>query len=409
MPGATGYDLNTSSTNRKSWVRALDNVNHGTWVFAVWKKNKPYHAAVRARNADGVSGWTNSAVAHPPACEAGNLRVVTATTHGTPGGSITAMWDPAERATAHNVNYRADGGAWQRIESDVSGATHTGGVASTGGYTVAVQSLHGGATSLWRNARVDRWLTAGGVTATTTTLTPTGHSGNWYVKKTAPSPAGTCSSAISGSTRALSTLSAGTAYVYTAYSDSSCSTAIAAASFSTGVSVSNLSETPTGTGVSITSRFKEATAFTTGSHAAGYSLQEVVLKFRDAVGNPGSFTAAIHADSDGNPAATTTYTLSGDANPSTAGDYAYTCSGTCTLDSNTTYFLMASGTSADYAVGRFRVDVTASGSETNTPGGAGWSIANNSRVKFLDGVGATKTLRSSSCSRSSPPRTPPSA
>ena len=383
VPGATGYDLNTSSTNRKSWIRALSNVSHNVWVFAVWSKDKSYHAAVRARNAHGVSGWTNSAVAHPPSCEASNLRAVTSTTHGKPGGSITTTWDAAERATAHNVNYRKDGGAWQRIDSGVSGATHVGGVASTGGYTVAVQSIHSGATSFWRNARTGGWLTTSGVTASGATLTLTGHAGSWYVKKTAPT-AGTCSaSAITGTTHTLSTLSAGTAYEYTAYSDSSCATAIASAAFSTGISVSNLSETSTGTGLSVTIRFKEANAFTTGSHAAGYTLQGVVFKFLDAVGSPGSFTPAIHTESGGNPSDSAAYTLSGESSPATAGNYTYTCSGTCSLDNDTTYFLLSTGTSPDYSAGRFKLDLTASDSETNTPNSAGWIIADTLKSKYL--------------------------
>ena len=64
--GATGYDVNTSINNRKSWQRALSNVSHNAWIFAVWNKHKTYHIAVRARNSAGVSGWTNSAAAYPP-------------------------------------------------------------------------------------------------------------------------------------------------------------------------------------------------------------------------------------------------------------------------------------------------------------------------------------------------------
>ena len=383
VPGATGYDVNYSNNNRKSWHRTLSNVPQTVWIFATWSKDKTYTVAVRARNAGGESGWTNSAAAPPPHCEVGNLRAVTHTTHGAAGGAITATWSAGHQATAYNVNYRADGGQWQRIASNVSETTHTGSVTSTGGYTVAVQAVSGSGLSQWRNAGV-AWLTAGSVTPTGATLTLAGHSGAWYVKKTSPSPAGTCSASIAGTTHALTTLSANTIYTYTAYSDAACANAIGSAAFGTGVSVSNLSETSTGTGLSITSRFKNANAFTTGGHSAGYTLQGVVFKFRDSVGAPGSFSAAIHAVSGGNPAASATYTLSGSSTPTTAGDYTYTCSGTCSLDKNTTYFLMALGTSADYEIGRFRLDVTQSDSETNTPSGAGWSIADRAKVKFLD-------------------------
>ena len=66
--GATGYDLNYSTDNRKTWKRALSNEPHAVWIFAVWNKNKTYTLAVRARNSAGVSGWTNSAAAPPPSC-----------------------------------------------------------------------------------------------------------------------------------------------------------------------------------------------------------------------------------------------------------------------------------------------------------------------------------------------------
>ena len=66
--GATGYDLNYSTDNRKTWKRALTNEPHAVWIFAVWNKDKTYTLAVRARNSAGVSGWTNSAAAPPPSC-----------------------------------------------------------------------------------------------------------------------------------------------------------------------------------------------------------------------------------------------------------------------------------------------------------------------------------------------------
>ena len=94
-------------------------------------------------------------------------------------------------------------------------------------------------------------LTAGNLADTTATLTIAGHTGDWYLKKTAPTPAGTCSSAISGTTRNLSSLTRNTTYTYEAYSDSACATMIATVTFSTlpstlsAGSVSNTSATLT--------------------------------------------------------------------------------------------------------------------------------------------------------------------
>ena len=75
-------------------------------------------------------------------------------------------------------------------------------------------------------------LSASSVTQTSATLTLAGHTGNWYLKETSPST-GTCSSAISGGTHSLSSLTGGTTYTYKAYSDSACSTEIASETFTT--------------------------------------------------------------------------------------------------------------------------------------------------------------------------------
>ena len=186
------------------------------------------------------------------------------------------------------------------------------------------------------------------------------------------------------STKTLTGLSPVETYTYSAYRDSSCATLLAtAAAFTTGgVSVSNLSETSRDTNVGILAADLRANAFITGDHSSGYTLDRVVIKFRDASAEPGTFTAAIHAESSGNPAESATYTLSGDSTPTTAGDYAYTCSGTCSLGKETAYFLVLSGTSQSYSIGYFAGDSTLSDSETNTPSNAGWSIANRAKYKY---------------------------
>ena len=232
VSGATGYDVNFSTNSGKSWKRTLSNVSVLAWKFNQWSKNKTYILAVRARNAAGEGGWTNSAAFPPPPCRPDTISAVTSTTHGTAGGSITTSWNAAKRASAYNVNYRPAGGEWQRIQSGVSATTHTGTVSSRGGYTVAVQSTSGNGMSHWRNAGVS-WLTASSIVGSAATLTLTGHSGDWYVKKTAPTPAGTCSSAISGSTHDLTGLDGGTTQTVTAYSDAGCGNAIASTTFTT--------------------------------------------------------------------------------------------------------------------------------------------------------------------------------
>ena len=90
-------------------------------------------------------------------------------------------------------------------------------------------------------------LTASSITSTTATLTIANHTGNWYHKETFPSTTATCSTANSGSTAALGSLTADKTYAYTAYSNSTCTDANAldTAYFSTtDDGVGNLNEEP---------------------------------------------------------------------------------------------------------------------------------------------------------------------
>ena len=244
--GATGYDLLYSKDGGQTWRSAMINKNKGGFGFWTWNKHKTYWFAVRAVNSAGASAWVYSEATPPPPCEVGSLRAVTSTTHGQTGGSIVANWNAGKRASGYNVNYRASGGNWTRIASDVQATTHTGSVTgASGSYDVAVQSVNDLAMSKWRNTRVSAWLTASSVAGNDVTLSLAGHSGNWYVKQTSPTPAGDCSSAISGTTHAVSDLAADTQHTITAYSDNGCANAFAQAVFTTdaGLTVSDVKAT----------------------------------------------------------------------------------------------------------------------------------------------------------------------
>ena len=97
-------------------------------------------------------------------------------------------------------------------------------------------------------------LTAGSVTGTTATLTITGQTGGWWLKKTAPTPAGACTAGESDYSHALSSLTEGTAYTYKAYSDSSCTTAneIASATFTPRTPTSLTASSVTATTATLT-------------------------------------------------------------------------------------------------------------------------------------------------------------
>ena len=162
------------------------------------------------------------------------------------------------------------------------------------------------------------------------------------------------------------------------------------------VSVSNLGETKSGTSVvgkDSWAHTSQAAGFAVGANSNGYTLQSVTVKMADTVGSPTGLTVAIHASSGGNPAASATYTLSGDV-PTSAGEYTYSCDGTCSLGAGAEYFLVLSATVPATGENYYRTERTISDNETNEPANAGWSIANV--IKYSDDGGAwTDSLSSS--------------
>ena len=75
-------------------------------------------------------------------------------------------------------------------------------------------------------------LTASSVSSTGATLAISQHTGAWHYKANA-SPHTTCQGPVSTSSVTLSSLTAGTSYTYTAYSDSACAIPLASATFAT--------------------------------------------------------------------------------------------------------------------------------------------------------------------------------
>ena len=239
-------------------------------------------------------------------------------------------------------------------------------------------------------------LAASGITRTSATLTLTGWTpgtgagkdGNWYYKRASEGGINAqstgCSTAQSTATASLSGLVINTDYTYQAFSDTQCTVDLATAdAFFTGDTVSNLGETKAASGnvgQSSTTNIKWAVGFTTGSSTHGYDVQSVTALFENKVGTPSGFTAAIHANSSGDPAATATCPLTGDA-PDTAGEHTFTAA-TCTLSAGTSYYLVLSATGTSGQFHYYRWGVTDSGSQTNTPSDAGWSINNQARVKI---------------------------
>ena len=116
-------------------------------------------------------------------------------------------------------------------------------------------------------------LTASSVTTTTATLTLANHTGNWYYQADS-GPDSTCQGPVSGASQALTGLTGGTTYTYTAYSKSGCSSAdeIVTMTFIThGLGADSL--TPTGATLTLTGHtgnwWLKQTSPSTGTCTAG--------------------------------------------------------------------------------------------------------------------------------------------
>ena len=223
-------------------------------------------------------------------------------------------------------------------------------------------------------------LTASNVTGTGATLTIANHSGDWYYQHSGQGA--TCQGPVAGNSQSLTTLTSGTSYTYSAYSDAGCATLLAtAATFTLGQHhVSSLSSVKAG-GAAISDTFQEATAFTTGGNTNGYTLTSVTLPLRvpttDAVA---SLVITLH-EMEGSAAygtgsaasATVLATLSGtDPTGAKWTDTTYTCSGNgCSLSANTTYFVVASVRHGEYA---WAYTTTNPHPEPTYPSDSGWDI-----------------------------------
>ena len=225
-------------------------------------------------------------------------------------------------------------------------------------------------------------LTASGIDATGATLTLAGHSGDWYYKRTGGPADAACTEVSGGATATLSTLTADTAYAYTAYRDSGCASGeLASVSFATHLTASNLSETVYTYACSFSKPQNCAVGFNTGGKGGGYTLNSVTVKFKDMVdpnGALGDVVVTLHGSTSYNhqdykrPADATLATLSG-SNPDTAGNYAYACAGAgCALSGGTTYFVKFASTAGDASDESYVLATTLSHNETLAPTGNGW-------------------------------------
>ena len=245
--GATGYKVQWKSATDSGWdasnreetasstMTTLSNLTNGT----------EYSIRVAGTNGSGSGPWSSTITGTPstkppapnkPDVAARDQAVVLNWTSNGNGGSSITGWKYLKKEGGNN---------WE------TATPITGSGASTTSYTVtgltngtvyrfkvlAVNVNGDGSPSPESDPATPGSVTlnAKSIKGTKATLEINGHSNDWYYKKTAPSPAGSCSSnAVSGTTTDLTSLTASTKYTYKAYATAGCTdAALATVEFTT--------------------------------------------------------------------------------------------------------------------------------------------------------------------------------
>ncbi len=141
--------------------------------------------------------------------------------------------------------------------------------------------------------------------------------------------------------------------------------------------LSNLGQTSSGSNP-VGSNSWLAAGFATGNNASGHLFNSVQLAMTDASGNPSGFTVMICASApDPVNVGNSLGTLTGSANPATAGTYTYTAPSDISLSPSTAYYIVISaGTAVEN-------------------GSYEWSFLNTSSYQPVGNWGASVTFISS--------------
>ena len=178
-------------------------------------------------------------VAEPPIAPA--APTVTATSGSTTG--LDVSWVAPANAgkppiDSYDVQYRAGtSGAFTNGPQDVTvTGTALAGLAMDTAYEVRLRATNAEGDGPWSASgsgmTAAPTLAAGDVTEDGATLTLNGGPGTWHYRGD-KAPHNACSAARTSATATLARLIPGTGYTYTAYSDGSCTTALASVSFTT--------------------------------------------------------------------------------------------------------------------------------------------------------------------------------
>ena len=422
--GSEGYNLACAASPQSqplsswSWWHCGSVTSGSTTTFTVDRDKRgdldqdlsylrSYAVAVRAvtSNPAQASPWTVSTDAHPARVPlfatisvsraAGSISISWARPANADGYKVYCATRENNVSSAHTVcanvaNATAVNGRYSATISSWTAGGKNYAIDDTKIYDISITTTNAWGESYGQIAPLidplPPALTVSNIGVTAATLTIANHSGNWYYQADT-SPDNTCQGPVSGSSKDLTGLSPHTSYTYSAYSDSTCTTAnllAMAVPFTTlSSSVSNLGSTKHATIESyIHSSQKQAVAFTTGANSVGYVLTSftVPLKNRGASADR-PLTLTLHAmdgsgqySSTSEPSDTVLATLSG-TNPTSNAwtDTTYTCSGIgCSLSANTTYFVVAS--TSNSGANDYSWAVSTSETETAQPTGNGWSV-----------------------------------
>ena len=150
VAGATSYHVTYTSDNGTSWSLAAENHPENSITITGVENGLTYIVGVRARNAAGGSGWTNSA----PAATVAAPDPMASVTAVHQGSSLSVSWPAAARADSYHVTYTGDNGAsWQLAALEHSGTSLTiNDVDSTKTYMVGVRAKNAGGASGWVNS-----------------------------------------------------------------------------------------------------------------------------------------------------------------------------------------------------------------------------------------------------------------
>ena len=148
---ATGYDVVYSTDGMYTWTRAATNRSGTSYTLTGADSSKDYVFAVRAVNAGGASGWTNSPPAEAPTPPPGAVSEVHVTHNA---GTVTASWSSADGATGYDVVYSTDGRyTWTRASTNQSTTSYTlNGADSSKNYVFSVRAVNEAGASGWTNS-----------------------------------------------------------------------------------------------------------------------------------------------------------------------------------------------------------------------------------------------------------------